>query len=419
MGAVLGGCVQDMVIMFLLHPPRWPQPRPDGARRAGSGRRLGGAGGHHDDHDHPDRVLGLVIVNAHEAQPLGHGHGAAATIPVAMLIGIYMRGIRPGRVLEGSLIGIALLLLCVVGGGWVRTHNETLRTWFDLGGLTLRVVRDDLRLRRRGAAGVAAARAARLSVDLPEARYRVPAGGGHRDPGPGSQDAGAHAVRRRHRADLQAASLFPFVFITIACGAISGFHSLVSSGTTPKLLANERDIRMIGYGSMALESFVGIMAADRGDCVLDPGVYFAINSPAGVVGKAAADGSCQPSPSWGFPVTAEQMADARATRCGEKTLVRAHRRRAIARGGHGHASSARPLGARCSPIWYHFAIMFEVALHLHHAGCRYARRALHGAGSPASIVWKPIGHVSSWYPATVVASCIWSWQPGATSSTSA
>jgi carbon starvation protein len=195
-------------------------------------------------------------------------------------------------------------------------------------------------------------------------------------------------------------SLFPFVFITIACGAISGFHSLVSSGTTPKLLANEKEIRMIGYGSMALESFVAIMAVIAA-CVLEPGVYFAINSPSGVVGKVAAEAVTKIS-SWGFPVSVEQM-EGLAAEMGEKTL--------FARTGGAPSLAvgmatifSKTFGGTLLAMWYHFAIMFEVLfiLTVLDAGTRVGRFMLQDI---LKHVWKPIGNVSS-YPATVVTSAI-------------
>jgi len=195
-------------------------------------------------------------------------------------------------------------------------------------------------------------------------------------------------------------TLFPFVFITIACGAISGFHSLVSSGTTPKLLPNERDIRMIGYGSMALESFVGIMAVIAA-CVLDPGVFFAINSPAGVVGKEAAAAVATIS-SWGFPVTVEQM-QMLAKEMGEKTL--------FARTGGAPSLAvgmatifSNTFGNTLLSMWYHFAIMFEVLFILTtlDAGTRVGRFMLQDI---LKHLWKPIGNVSS-YPMTVLSSLI-------------
>jgi carbon starvation protein len=195
-------------------------------------------------------------------------------------------------------------------------------------------------------------------------------------------------------------TLFPFVFITIACGAISGFHSLVSSGTTPKLLASEREIRMIGYGSMALESFVAIMAVIAA-CVLEPGVYFAINSPAGVVGKAATDAVATIS-SWGFPVTAETM-QMLAQEMGEKTLfARTGGAPSLAVGMATIFSST--FGGTLLSLWYHFAIMFEVLFILTtlDAGTRVGRFMLQDLLKHA---WKPIGNVSS-YPATVVSSFI-------------
>ncbi|OYV74669.1 MAG: hypothetical protein B7Z70_11595 [Acidithiobacillus ferrivorans] len=195
-----------------------------------------------------------------------------ATIPIAILVGLHMRHFRPGKVLEGSLIGVALLLLAVASGGWIDHHG--LRTLFDFDGNTLvwlvigygflaailpvwllLAPRDYLSTYMK--LGTVAALAAAILVMHPE--IKMPALTRFVD-GTGPIFAG---------------KLFPFVFITIACGAISGFHSLISSGTTPKLLANERDIPMIGYGGMLLESFVAIMAMVAAT-VLDPGVFFAI-----------------------------------------------------------------------------------------------------------------------------------------------
>jgi carbon starvation protein len=195
-------------------------------------------------------------------------------------------------------------------------------------------------------------------------------------------------------------NLFPFVFITIACGAISGFHSLVSSGTTPKLLANEKEIRMIGYGSMALESFVAIMAVIAA-CVLEPGVYFAINSPAGVVGKAAADAVTTIS-SWGFPVTVDTM-QMLAKEMGERTLfARTGGAPSLAVGMATIFSST--FGGSLLAVWYHFAIMFEVLFILTtlDAGTRVGRFMLQDLLKHA---WKPMGNVSS-YPMTVIASFV-------------
>jgi carbon starvation protein len=192
--------------------------------------------------------------------------------------------------------------------------------------------------------------------------------------------------------------LFPFVFITIACGAISGFHSLISSGTTPKLLANEADARFIGYGAMAMESFVAIMAMIAAT-VLDPGVYFAINSPAGVVGAEAAK-AVQTITSWGFPVTVDQM-NSLAQTMGEKTLfARTGGAPSLAVGMAKLFSSA--FGARFLDVWYHFAIMFEALFILTtlDAGTRVARFMLQdmlGNVVPA------LGR-TSWYPSVLLCS---------------
>ncbi|MDP2879902.1 MAG: carbon starvation CstA family protein, partial [Sulfuricella sp.] len=351
-GAVLGGCVQDMTIMFF-------STRRDGRSLGQMARdELGPIGGMAALVGTLMimviliAVLGLVVVNAMKHSPWATST-VAATIPIAVMVGLYMRNIRPGRVLEGSLIGLALLLLAVAGGGWVD-HNETLRPLFDHEGLTLAWLvigygflaailpvwlllapRDYLSTFLK--LGTIFLLAIAIIIMRPE--IKMPAltqfidGGG----------------------PIFGGSVFPFVFITIACGAVSGFHSLIASGTTPKLLANERDIRMIGYGGMVLESFVAIMAMIAAT-VLDPGVFFAINSPAGVVGKEAAEAVAKIS-SWGFPVTVEQM-ELLARDMGEKTLfARTGGAPSLAVGMASIFGSA--FGQGMLAMWYHFAIMFE------------------------------------------------------------
>ncbi len=194
--------------------------------------------------------------------------------------------------------------------------------------------------------------------------------------------------------------LFPFVFITIACGAISGFHALVSSGTTPKLIGNERDIRLIGYGSMMLESGVAIMAMIAAT-LLDPGVYFAINSGPGVVGKTAEVAVATIS-SWGFPVTVEQM-QTLARDMGESTLfARTGGAPSLAVGMASIFSSA--FGQGMLALWYHFAIMFEAVFILTtlDAGTRVGRFMLQDF---LGHFWKPLGETSS-YPSILISSAL-------------
>jgi carbon starvation protein len=396
-GAVLGGCVQDFVALF-------SSIRRDGRSLGQMARdELGALGGAVALIGVLAimiiliAVLGLVVVNAMRHSPWATST-VAATIPIAILVGLFMRFLRPGRVLEGTAIGVALLLLAVVGGSLVDAHPG-IRVWFDFDGpaLALLVIlygfaaavlpvwlllapRDYLSTFMKIGTIVALA----IAIVLLNPAIKMPAITQFVD-GTGPIFGG---------------KVFPFVFITIACGAISGFHSLISSGTTPKLLANERDARFIGYGAMAVESFVAIMAMVAA-CVLDPGVYFAINSPVGVVGAQATDAVATIS-AWGFPVTATQMQDL-AREMGEATL--------FARTGGapslavGMASIfSRAFGDTLLAVWYHFAIMFEALFILTtvDAGTRVARFMLQdmiGNAVPA------MGR-TSWYPSVLICSAL-------------
>ena len=351
-GAVLGGAVQDMVTLFF-------STRRDG-RSLGQMARdeigvIGGTAallGTFLIMIILIAVLGLVVVNAMKHSPWATST-VAATIPIAMIVGFYMRNIRPGRVLEASAIGVALLLFAVIAGGWVN-QSTSLRVLFDYEGLPLAYAiivygfaaavlpvwlllapRDYLSTYMKLGTVILLA----IAIVMLRPQIHMPAITQFVD-GTGPIFGG---------------KLFPFVFITIACGAISGFHALIASGTTPKLLANERDIRMIGYGAMLLESFVAIMAMIAAT-VLEPGVFFAINSPAGVVGIDAIDAVAKIN-SWGFAVSVEQMKQL-ASDMGESSL--------FARTGGapslavGMASIfGKAFGKNLLALWYHFAIMFE------------------------------------------------------------
>ncbi|MGO8753760.1 MAG: carbon starvation CstA family protein [Gallionellaceae bacterium] len=394
-GAVLGGCVQDMATLFF-------SMRRNGRSLGQMARdELGAIGGIAALVATLlimiilIAVLGLVVVNAMKHSPWATST-IAATIPVAMLIGLYMRSIRPGRVLEGSLLGVILLLLAVAGGGWLD-HQPLLRVWFDQPGLPLAwwviaygfaaailpvwlllAPRDYLSTYMKLGTVILLALAIvwiQPTVKMPALTQFVDGSG-----------------------PIFGGKLFPFVFITIACGAISGFHALIASGTTPKLLSNERDIRMIGYGGMALESFVAIMAMIAAT-VLDPGVFFAINSPAGVVGKEAAEAVAKIS-SWGFPVTADQMS-LLAQRMGEATLfARTGGAPSLAVGMASIFGSA--FGQNLIALWYHFAIMFEAVFILTtlDAGTRVGRFMLQDM---LGNIWPRMGE-TSWYPSVLLTS---------------
>lgn len=396
-GAVLGGCVQDMVTLFLStrrNAKSLGQMARDELGPVGGAAALVGT---FAIMIILIAVLGLVVVNAMKHSPWATST-VAATIPIAMIVGLYMRNFRPGQVLEASALGVILLLLAVVGGGWID-HNATLRGLFDHDGLSLAwwviaygfaaailpvwlllAPRDYLSTFMKLGTIVLLA----IAIIMLQPEVKMPALTQFTD------DTGP----------IFGGKLFPFVFITIACGAVSGFHALIASGTTPKLIANERDIRMIGYGGMLLESFVAIMAMVAAT-VLDPGVFFAINSPAGVVGAEAAAAVATIS-SWGFPVTVEQM-ETLARQMGEATLfARTGGAPSLAVGMASIFGSA--FGESLLAMWYHFAIMFEAVFILTtlDAGTRVGRFMLQDL---LGNIWPRLGQ-TSWYPSVLFTSAL-------------
>ncbi|MBV9091996.1 MAG: carbon starvation protein A [Mycobacteriaceae bacterium] len=317
-------------------------------------------------------VLALVVVQALAQSPWGV-FSIAMTIPIAVLMGLYLRFLRPGRVSEVTVIGVVLLLLAVVSGDWVAETSWGER-WFGLSpvalswciiiyGFTASVLPVWLLLAPRdylstfmkvGAIGLLA-----VGILLARPLVQAPAVSHFAISGTGPVFAG---------------SLFPFLFITIACGALSGFHSLISSGTTPKLLTKQSQMRLIGYGGMLTESFVAIMALTTA-AILDPHLYFVINAPRAQTGSTAASAAHYVNGLGlsGSPATPAQITQA-AHDVGEKTV--------ISRTG-GAPTLAIGMsdvldffgGRKLQPFWYHFAIMFEAVFILTtvDAGTRVAR----------------------------------------------
>jgi carbon starvation protein len=397
-GAVLGGCVQDFVILFC------------------SIRRNGKSLGQMAREEVNTRggmiallavlaimiillaVIGLVVINALKDSPWGT-FTLALTIPIAMLMGLYMRFWRPGRVLEASLIGFALVLFAVIAGQWIAASPQWAPV-FTLTGKQLAVAiilygfaasalpvwlllapRDYLSAFIK--IGVIFALAGGILLVRPT--IHMPALTRFVD-GTGPVFAG---------------KVFPFCFIIIACGAVSGFHSLISSGTTPKLLTREGHARLVGYGSMLMESFVGIMAMVAA-CALTPGTYFAINSPAGIVGSTAEAAAATIS-SWGFAVDAPAM-HALAQQVGEKTLLNRTGGAPSLAVGMAQIFSNWIGGQRLLAVWYHFAIMFEALfiLTVLDAGTRVGRFMVQEL---LGHVWKPLAR-TSWYPSILFTSAL-------------
>src|SRR5271168_2700694 len=397
-GAIFAGCVQDFVILLF-------SVRRDGKSLTEMAKEEIGRVGGFVAYTAVIAILvillgvvALIVVNALKDSPWGT-FTIAMTIPIALLMGLYLRRIRPGKVLEVSILGFVLVLAAIWGGQYV-SQNPALARVFTFTAPTLAILimvygfaasalpvwlllapRDYLStFVKLGTIALLAVGIVALHPTL-----HMPALTRFVD-GTGPVFAG---------------KIFPFAFITIACGAISGFHALISSGTTPKLIARETETRMVGYGAMMCESAVAIMAIIAA-CVMQPGIYFAINSPAGIVGQAPAVAAATIS-GWGFPVTATEM-QALAQSVGEQTLYNRTGGAPAFAVGMARTFSNSLGGEKLMALWYHFAIMFEALfiLTILDAGTRVARFMVQDA---LGHIYKPLGR-TSWYPSILATSAL-------------
>ena len=348
-------------------------------------------------------VLALVVVKALTASPWGL-FTIAATIPIALLMGLYMRVFRPGRVGEASAFGVVLLLLSIVFGR-VVAESPTWAPLFTLSGTQLAwalilygavaaslpvwlmlAPRDYLSTFLKIGTIVALA----LGIYIVAPTLTMPATTRFLD-GTGPVFSG---------------KLFPFLFITIACGAVSGFHALISSGTTPKMIEKESHMRLIGFGGMLAESFVALMALTAA-CVLDPGVYFAMNAPAAVIGTTAAQ-AAQTISGWGFTITPDMITQT-AKDIGENSILsRAGGAPTLAVGMA--QILAQALGGKTmEAFWYHFAILFEALFILTavDAGTRVGRFMIQDM---LGHVYRPLGN-TEYLPANLLGTvlCVGLW----------
>ena len=341
-------------------------------------------------------VLALVVVNALAESPWGV-FSIGLTIPIALVMGVYLRYWRPGRVLEVTAIGFVALILAIAGGGWIdgtgladalTLEKETLVIALVVYGFVASVLPVWMLLTPRDylstfmKIGVIVLLAAALLLARPVLQNEAVSDFASSGEGP-----------------VFAGKLFPFLFITIACGALSGFHALISSGTTPKMIAKESHVRMIGYGGMLMESFVAISALIAA-CVIDQGLYFSINAPAGATGGTV-EGAVQFVQGLGFTLSPDQLQAAQASV--EETLVsRTGGAPTLALGISLIFSEA--FGGGLASFWYHFAIMFEALFILTavDAGTRVGRFMLQDT---IGNVWKRYAD-TSWKPASWSASAL-------------
>ncbi|MDX3644020.1 carbon starvation CstA family protein [Streptomyces sp. MB09-02B] len=397
-GVIFAGAVQDMIVLFL-------SMRRDGKSLGQMARdeigKVGGAAaliGVFAIMIILLAVLAMVVVNALAESAWGT-FSVTMTIPIALFMGFYLRYLRPGRVVETSFIGVALLLLAILGGGWIQDSSlaeyfvwspETLVFCLVGYGFVASVLPVWMLLAPRDylstfmKVGTIVLMAVGVVVAAPNLRAESVTEFAHTGAGP-----------------VFAGSLFPFLFITIACGALSGFHALVSSGTTPKLIQKESQVRMIGYGSMLTESFVAVMALIAA-CVLEPGLFYAMNSPAALLGPTV-DTAAEAVKNLGFTITPEQLTAA-AKAVEEETLVGRSGGAPTLAVGMSEIFAGVFGGAGMKAFWYHFAIMFEALFILTtvDAGTRVGRFMLQDM---LGNVWKPIGRVT-WKPGIWITSAL-------------
>ncbi|WP_405660953.1 carbon starvation CstA family protein [Streptomyces sp. RK9] len=394
-GVIFAGAVQDMVVLFF-------STRRDG-RSLGQMARdeigpFGGAAALLAAFAIMIILLGvlaLVIVNALAESPWGT-FSIAMTIPIALFMGFYLRILRPGRVSEVSLIGVALLLFALIAGRWVAESSwaeaftlapSTLVIWLVAYGFIASILPVWMLLAPRDylstfmKIGTIVLLALGVLIALPTLKMDPVTDFASRGDGP-----------------VFAGSLFPFVFITIACGALSGFHSLISSGTTPKMIQKETQVRMIGYGSMLMESAVAIMALVAAS-IIDPGLYFAMNAPAGVVGDTVQEAS-KAVAGFGYTISPEDLAQAAKNVEESSLLSRTGGAPTLAIGVSEIFSKVT--GGSLKAFWYHFAIMFEALFILTalDAGTRVGRFMLQDM---LGNVYKPFKNIS-WKPGLVLTS---------------
>jgi carbon starvation protein len=327
-------------------------------------------------------VLALIVVKALTGSPWG-AFTVMATIPIALFMGIYSRFIRVGRIGEISLIGFVLLMLAIVGGQMVHdsptwgpafTFTGTQLTWMLIGyGFVASVIPVWLLLAPRDYLStflkIGTILALAIGIIIVAPHLRMP------------------AVTRfiDGSGPVWSGTMFPFLFITIACGAVSGFHALIASGTTPKMIENEQHARFIGYGAMLMESFVAIMALVAASTI-DPGVYFAMNSPAALLGTTA-QSAAQAVSEWGFVITPETLTQV-AKDVGEHSIISRAGGAPTLAVGMANILAGVVGGKSMMAFWYHFAILFEALFILTavDAGTRAGRFMLQdllGAFSPS------------------------------------